>query len=268
MSGFNLPGGPLPASPWHSIIPPQPGPVNVGYNGAPAMPTGWGDFTGAQVARPTAEQLAGGHTMVAPRAEAGGGGGATPSLGYGAPQSAGGTGVFGGGGSYVYQNPEDYARSFMSGHGFSPYAHTPVTDSMYQLLAKALPAIFDLAGQGGLALDQLADPSGMLNSIFFSGPGSAFGKMADYGRQGFENLRDQIGAMDPDTQAQLISASSGLRSAGMNPFQQNAVKRTLEQQLGGYRDMLMQNRTNPAAASTKLWDYLVNAGLDPFAYTR
>jgi hypothetical protein len=267
MSGFGLPGGPLPASPWHSIIPPQPGPANVGYNGAPALPTGWGDFTGAQVARPTAEQLAGGHTMVAPRAEAGGGGGATPSLGYGAPQSGGG--VSGMGGATVYGDPTTYARTFMRQHGFNPYAHTAVTDSMYKLLAKALPAIFDLTtGGGSMAMDQLADPSAMLNNIFFAGPGSAYGKMADFGRSGFDAMKGALGAMTPDEQAQMITASSGLQSAGMNPFQQAAVKGNLEQQLGGYQDYIMNNRVNPAQASTKLWDYLINAGLDPFAYLR
>jgi hypothetical protein len=270
MSGFTLPGGPLPSGPWHTQLPAPTRPVlgpDYGYGAAPSMPAGWGGFAGAQVARPTAEQLTGGHTMVAPRAEAGGGGGATPSLGYGAPQSGGG--VSGMGGATVYGDPTTYARTFMQQHGFNPYAHTAVTDSMYKLLAKALPAIFDLTtGGGSMALDQLADPSAMLNNIFFAGPGSAYGKMADFGRAGFEGMKGMMGGMTPDEQAQLITASSGLQSAGMNPFQQAAVKGNLEQQLGGYQDYIMNNRVNPAQASTKLWDYLINAGLDPFAYLR
>ena len=89
---------------------------------------------------------------------------------------------------------------------------------------------------------------------------------ADNQRAGFDALRGSIGAMDPDTQAQLITARSGLETAGLNPFLQNAAQRSLERTLGGYRDWGMANRGQPQATSTKLWDYLVNAGLDPFAY--
>jgi hypothetical protein len=287
MSGFNLPGGPLPSGPWHTQIPAPTRPV-VGpqYNGAaPNLPAGWGDFTGAQVARPSAEQLAGGHMVLPPRppmwpdpsgagpfvplTQTGAGAppaaGATPT-GYGNPQSGGGQ--FGAGGQYVYDNPADYVKSFMLQHGADYYKHTPVGDSMYKLLARALPAIFDLTTGGGtLAMDKLNDPSGMLNSIFFGGPGSAFGKMADFGRQGFDALKGQMGDLPVDVQAQLISARSGLETAGMNPFMQAAQENRLARQLGGYKEFEMQNRANPAVAgATSLWDYLINAGLNPFAY--
>jgi hypothetical protein len=273
MSGFTLPGGPLPSGPWHTQVPAPTRPVvgpQYGYDAAPNLPAGWGGFAGAQVARPTAEQLQGeGHMVTGyqePRSRTN-----PPPLaqGYGNPQSGGGAGVSGMGGSTVYGDPTTYARTFMQQHGFNPYAHTAVTDSMYKLLAKALPAIFDLTTGGGtMAMDQLADPSAMLNNIFFAGPGSAYGKMADFGRSGFDAMKGMMGGMTPDEQAQLITASSGLQSAGMNPFQQAAVKGNLEQQLGGYQDYIMNNRVNPAQASTKLWDYLINAGLDPFAYLR
>jgi hypothetical protein len=254
------PGGPRPSTPSGTILPPS---------GMVARPTPE-QLAGAQVARPTAEQLQGGHTMVAPPMGSGmatGAMAANPTPGYGAPQSGGG--VSGMGGATVYGDPTTYARTFMQQHGFNPYSHTAATDSMYKLLAKALPAIFDLTtGGGSMAMDQLADPSAMLNNIFFAGPGSAYGKMADFGRSGFDAMKGMMGGMTPDEQAQLITASSGLQSAGMNPFQQAAVKGNLEQQLGGYQDYIMNNRVNPAQASTKLWDYLINAGLDPFAYLR
>lgn len=208
--------------------------------------------------------------MVAPpmgRGMATGATAANPTPGYGAPQSGGG-GAYGGGGQYVFDNPNDYVRSFMQMHNIDPYKHTPLGDSMYKLLARALPAIFDLTTGGGtMTMDKLNDPSGMLNSIFYGGPGSAFGKMADYGKQGFEALRGQMANLPVDLQGQLISARAGLETAGMNPYMAAAQENRLQRQLGGYRDLQMKNRANPdAAASTSLWDYLMNAGLDPFAY--
>jgi hypothetical protein len=208
--------------------------------------------------------------MVAPpmgRGMATGATAAAPPAGYGPAQSAGGEGGFAG--QAVFDDPATYARRYMRAHGFDPDAHTTGTDTLYRMLAKSLPAIWDMmTGGGTMPMDVLADPSGTLNNIFFAGPGSAFGKMAEFGRNQFEAMKGSIPGMTPAAQEALITARSGLETAGQNPYLQNAAKTGLERQLGGYHEFAQANAATPGRANASLWQYLIDAGLDPFAYGR
>jgi hypothetical protein len=280
MSGFNLPGGPLPASPWHTQLPPAPGPTGAAYNGQPALPTGWGDWAGGMVARPTEPQLnAGGHSMSMPM---GGGMGAGANAAANAqtappvpnpvpttPAGAGNPGQFGLGGAVYAEDPALFSRSYAVSKGLNPNVHTAFGDWFLNFLQQLAPTVFDLnAGQGGQASrDLLSNPGAVLDKLLYGGAGSAFGNLRGYAQQALQGTGSLLPTMNEQNRTKFLNAVDTLSTLGMNPYMQNAYGNR-------FKDVYLQNQAANQQAVAQgrfgdvqdLWTYLQQANPSFFNY--
>jgi hypothetical protein len=267
MSGFNLPGGPLPASPWHSQLPPAPGPTGAEYNGQPALPTGWGDWTGGMVARPTEPQLnAGGHMSMPPMGSgmATGATAANPTPGYGPAQSAGAPGGFGLSNLAWANDPASFALQYAQGRGYKPGGHTRMGDFLMKLYGNIASAMFDIAPD----LGKLGDPTAQMNNLLYGGGGSGFGNIAGFANQALGDLRSQLGGgqMDESQQYKFLNAYDALSNLGRNSYWQNARQNQIENALAQYN---LRNAQRGAAGNpdipADLWTFITGQvpGLAP-----
>jgi hypothetical protein len=257
MSGFNLPGGPRPAGPWHSIIPPAPGPANAGYGAAPALPAGWGD-AGPMVARPTEPQLNAweGHNMVAPMGSgmATGATAANPTPGYGPAQSAGAPGGFGAANLAYSQDPATWALNYARAHGHVPgQGHTQMGDFLEKLWTNMATAVFGLSPD----LDALGDPAAAMNNILYGGANTMGTNAAAFADQAFGGLQGKMGQMDESKQWELLNAYDALKTMGRNKYWQNARENQLSGALEQYKNKQQQLGAAGQQPPPDLWSFIM-----------
>jgi hypothetical protein len=269
MSGFGLPGGPRPSGPWHTQIPAPARPVvgpDYDYGAAPALPAGWGDFTGAQIARPTEAQLQGGHTaMSMPPMGSGMATGATaanPTPGYGPAQSAGapGGGPFGAANLAYAADPVTWALNYGRAHGHVPGGgRTQMGDFLQQLWGNMAQAIFSLAPDLGTL-----DPTALMNNILYGGANTMGANAGAFADQALGDLRGKTGSMDESQQLKLLNAYDALKTMGRNSYWQNARENQLQGALEEYKNRnLMQYGAQGQEPPTDLFSFIMGRpGID------
>jgi hypothetical protein len=256
MSGFNLPGGPLPSGPWHTTF--NAAPQNAGYGAAPALPAGWGD-TGPMVARPTEPQLnAGGHMSMPPMGSgmATGATAANPTPGYGPAQSAGapGAGPFGAANLAYAADPVTWALNYGRAHGHVPGGgRTQMGDFLQQLWGNMAQAIFSLAPDLGTL-----DPTALMNNILYGGANTMGANAGAFADQALGDLRDKTGSMDESQQLKLLNAYDALKTMGRNSYWQNARENQLQGALEEYKNRnLMQYGAQGQEPPTDLFSFIM-----------
>jgi hypothetical protein len=256
MSGFNLPGGPRPAGPWHTAF--DAAPANAGYGAAPALPAGWGD-AGPMVARPTPDQLnAGGHGMSAPMGSgmATGATAANPTPGYGPAQSAGApaAGPFGAANLAYAADPVTWALNYGRAHGHVPGGgRTQMGDFLQQLWGNMAQAIFSLAPDLGTL-----DPTALMNNILYGGANTMGANAGAFADQALGDLRDKTGSMDESQQLKLLNAYDALKTLPRNAYWQNARENQLQGALEEYKNRnLMQYGAQGQEPPTDLFSFIM-----------
>ncbi len=167
-------------------------------------------------------------------------------------------------GTYNLNHPDQVIKQFMQQHGIDPNINTGLGSFVQGIMAKIVPVLmrnlYDSGGQQ--SLDQAANPTAMLNSVFGTGTGNLGGNLKNFANTTLAQVQGDpaMGNLNPDVMGRMLTDLNAMQTYGMNPYQSTARQDQLDKTLSNYETGNMQQLSGTGPGNgMSLWNYILKS---------